>query len=372
MKLDVFEVEMWMTEHESNYLYNLADSCVPSLSVQDLLEYCPNKEEIINKIFETKLDYGPIVGSKELRSGILKLYEHGDIDNIAICHGCTSSMELVIQSVLNSGDHLITILPTYQILYSYPKSLGVEVDAVMLEKENDWIPTIAQFEALIKENTKMICLVSPNNPTGDCISNELLMQLIELCKKHNIYLMIDEVYRGISNQQELAVSDYYDLGISVGSLSKCFGLAGLRMGWVKANHDFIQLINERRDYTLISSGYLYDYLASLALEHKDEIIEKHIKRVDKNKQFLNQYIQDQPLLSGVVPTTGTIMFLEYHLAMDSKTLCTKLQEETGVFFVPGACFGIEKHLRFGIAGDFQEMKDGLEIFVSWMQKQEVK
>ncbi|WP_249030518.1 aminotransferase class I/II-fold pyridoxal phosphate-dependent enzyme [Tannockella kyphosi] len=368
MKLDVFEVEMWMTEHENNCLYNLADSCVPSLSIQDLLEYCDNKDEIIRNLMETKLDYGPIIGSKEVREGILNLYKTGNIDQITICHGCTSAIELVIQTVLQPGDHMITVTPTYQIFYSYPESFGIEVDKIELKQENDWIPTIDDFESLIKENTKMIALVSPNNPTGKCLDNELLQEIVLLCKKHQLYFMIDEVYRGISYDYEMAVSDLYELGISVSSLSKCLGFAGLRLGWVKSNEQLIGLINERRDYTLISSGYLYDYLASIALKHYSAIIAKQIDRVHNNRVLLKEWLQQEDLLSGVVPEVGTMMFLKYHIPMDSKLLCTTLQEETGVFFVPGGCFGVENHLRFGIAGDWQEIHAGLEIFSKWLHQ----
>ena len=114
MKIDLFDVEAWMTEYETNYRYNLAETCVASMSINDLLEFVENKKGVIDNLLNTKLDYGPIVGSQRLREGIARLYQNGDADNITISHGCINANEMVLISLLEAGDHLITITPTYQ------------------------------------------------------------------------------------------------------------------------------------------------------------------------------------------------------------------------------------------------------------------
>ncbi|MFV0395903.1 MAG: aminotransferase class I/II-fold pyridoxal phosphate-dependent enzyme [Coprobacillaceae bacterium] len=369
MKLETFALESWMTEHEKEYTYNLAESCVAALSIEDLLSYTNNAKEILDNLYKTKLDYGPIEGSKKLMLGILKLYDTGNYENLAICHGCISANEMVLTSLLDKEDHIITILPTYQQLYSLPQSYGVEVIFVRLQKEKGWIPEVNEFETLIKSNTKMICLTSPNNPTGTSFSKTLLEELVVLAKKYDLYIFIDEAYRGASISKEVAISDIYEKGISTGSMSKVFGLPGIRMGWIKGPTSLIKEINNRKDYHMISNGYIYDYLASIALEQYDKIHERTLRICEQNRQLIKDWIANEPLVSCVLPTTGTIAFLEYHIDMPSDELCIKLQKDTGVFFVPGSCFGIEHHLRFGMANDPEIIEEGLTIFSEWLHKQ---
>lgn len=365
MKIDFFDVEAWMTEHEVDYRYNLAETCVASMSINDLLEFVDDKEKLINNLLATKLDYGPIVGSERLRRGIAKLYQTGDLDNITISHGCINANELVLISLLEKGDHLITITPSYQQMYSFPESFGVWTSLIELKEENNWLPEIEDFEKAIKENTKMICLVNPNNPTSTKFSKEFLIKLIEMAKKHNLYILCDEVYQGLG-VDEVAVSDLYELGISTSSLSKVTSFAGLRIGWIKANREIIKIINDRRDYHIISTGYLNDYLAAVVIENYDKIIKRSRKIINTNRQILIEWLKKEPLVECVVPEVGTIAFLKYNLPIKSKELCIELQKDTGVFFVPGACFNQEYHLRFGFANKSEDIKAGLELFSKWL------
>ena len=365
MKIDFFDVEAWMTEHETDYRYNLAETCVASMSINDLLEIIEEKEIIIDNLLNTKLDYGPITGSERLRKGIAKLYQTGDADNIAISHGCINANELVLISLLEKGDHIITITPTYQQMYSFPESFGVSTSLVELNEENNWLPKLEDFEKEIKENTKMICLVNPNNPTSTKFSKEFLLKLIALAKQHKLYILCDEVYQGLGHD-EVSVSDLYDLGISTSSLSKVTSFAGLRIGWIKANKEIIKIINDRRDYHIISTGYINDYLGAIVVENYDKIIKRSKSIINTNRQILIEWLKKEPLVDCVVPEAGTIAFLRYKLPIKSKDLCIKLQEDTGVFFVPGACFGQEYHLRFGFANKSEDIKQGLELFSNWL------
>lgn len=365
MKIDFFDVEAWMTEHEVDYRYNLAETCVASMSINDLLEFVDDKDKLLNDLLTTKLDYGPITGSERLRRGIAKLYQTGDLNNIAISHGCINANELVLISLLEKNDHLITITPTYQQMYSFPESFGVETSLIELKEENNWLPKLEDFEKEIKENTKMICLVNPNNPTSTKFSKEFLLKLVKLAKKYNLYILCDEVYQGLG-KDEIAISDLYDRGISTSSLSKVTSFAGLRLGWIKANYEIIKMINDRRDYHIISTGYLNDYLAAVVIENYDRIIERSKKIIATNRQILIEWLKKEPLVDCVVPEAGTIAFLKYNLPIKSKELCLKLQKDTGVFFVPGTCFNQEYHLRFGFANKSEDIQAGLELFSKWL------
>lgn len=367
MKLLNFETESWMTLHENNCLYNLADSCAKALTFQELYDLIEDKETFHHHLMDMTLDYGPIEGSHHLKEGILQLYQRKNIEELAICHGGINGNELVLMTLLDKGDHMISFTPTYQQLYSFPESFGVEVDLIQLQEDKQWIPDIEEFKALIKENTKMICLNLPNNPTGTTLDNDMLWQLVKLCKENNLYLMVDEAYRGLYN--ELSISDIYEKGISTSGLSKILSTAGLRIGWIKTqDQELIKRINERRDYSIISAGPLNDYLACLVLEHYDEILKRNRDILETNKKYLEKWLVDNPYISCTIPQYGTICFLKYHFDMPSKELCERLQNETGVFFVPGACFDCEYHLRFGLANDPDVVKKGLTVFKKWLEK----
>ncbi|MCD7893503.1 MAG: aminotransferase class I/II-fold pyridoxal phosphate-dependent enzyme [Erysipelotrichaceae bacterium] len=364
MNIKEFSVETYMTNHENDCLYNLSDTCVDSLSIYDL----KSDEDIIENIMHTKMDYGPIVGSNRLKDGILSLYEKGNYDNITITHGAINANELVMMSILNPGDHVIALTPSYQQMYEFPRTLGCDVSIIELKEENHWMPFIEEFKQVINQNTKLIALISPNNPTGTTFDKAYMLSLIELAKEYDCYILVDEIYRGINTKTKKltpSFSDYYDKAIITSSLSKVFSFAGLRLGWIKGNKDIIDLINYRRDYHIISSGPLDDYLGCLVLENKDWILQRSMSICEKNKAYILDWLEKEPLVSCVLPDEGTVCFLHYHINIPSLELCERLQKETGVFFVPGSCFDQEYFLRFGFAQNYDILVRGLEIFSKW-------
>lgn len=368
MRIPEFEVETWMTEHEQDYQYNLTETCVSSLSLNDLQQL--TQEDIVSHIMNITMDYGPIVGSLRLKKAILSLYKTGDENNITITQGSINGNELVMMTLLEAGDHVVSLFPTYQQMYDFPRSLGCEVSLIHLDEKKQWMPSIQDFQKAIKPNTKMICLNSPNNPTGTTLSFELMQDIITLAKEKNCYILCDEIYRGVNTKTHKispSFSDYYEKAIVTQSLSKVFSFAGLRLGWIKASKDVIDLINYRRDYHIISNGSLNDYLGSLVLENKDKILKRSLAICKETKSYLQTWINHEPHISCVIPEEGTVCFLKYDMDIPSKELCEKLQQETGIFFVPGSTFGVENHLRFGFT-HCDDVKEGLPLFSKWLRQ----
>lgn len=366
MKLKEFTVETWMTDHELDCQYNLAETCVASMSLRELAHL--THKDLVDQILDIRMDYGPITGSLRLKKAILSLYKSGNEENLTITHGAINANELVMLTLLEPGDHVIALTPTYQQFYSFPESLGCTYDLIPLEEEKNWMPSIDDFKKVITNKTKMILLNSPNNPTGTVIGHELMMSLIALAKEYDCYIMIDEIYRGMREENPLceSISDLYERGIATASLSKIYSFAGLRLGWVKADKSIIEAINLRRDYTIISSGAFSDEMAATVLENKDVLLKRSRSIVATNKAILKAWLAKEKRITCVIPEDGTVCFLHYHFDMPSKQLCEQLQEDTGVFFVPGACFDKEYHLRFGFTNDSTMIKEGLETFSRWM------
>lgn len=369
MKINEFEVETWMTDHETHCKYNLTETCVSSLSLNELQEY--TDENITSTIMNMTMDYGPIVGSSRLKKAILSLYKTGGEENITITHGAINANELVMMTLLEVGDHVVSLFPSYQQMYDFPRSLGCDVSLITLDENQNWMPSIDDFQKVMTSHTKMICLNSPNNPTGTHFSISFIKELVKLAKEYDCYILCDEIYRGLdphTKRLSPSLSDYYEKAIVTQSLSKVFSFAGLRLGWIKGPADVIHLIDLRRDYHIISSGPLDDYLGCLVLENKDKILKRSFNICEKNKKLLKEWLDNEPLVSCVIPEEGTVCFLKYDVDMPSQEFCEKLQEETGIFFVPGSAFGIEYHLRFGFTHEYEYVKEGLSLFSQWLDQ----
>ncbi|MBR1424536.1 aminotransferase [bacterium] len=372
MLIDSFKVEDWFNKYEKQAKYDLADTCIESLSINDLLKICEIPYSYLNKIFDKKLNYGDIHGSQNLKLGICSLYENQNPENITITHGAIGANQLVMLSLVEPNDKIVSIVPTYQQHYSIPKSFGGNVHLYFLKEENNWLPDLSELERLVGSDTKLICMNNPNNPTGSIIPDEMLEQIVQIAQKSGAYILCDEVYRGLKhkgNPFSKSIVDMYEKGISTGSMSKVFSLAGLRLGWVCASKQIINDINLQREYNTISIGILDDYFASLALENKDKIIARNLEKLYIGKKILVDWINSEPNVDCIVPEAGTTAFVKYLLPIKSVNLCRNLQNETGVMLLPGETLEIDGYVRVGYGNNFEQLKRGLEIFSYWMKNQ---
>jgi aspartate/methionine/tyrosine aminotransferase len=192
----------------------------------------------------------------------------------------------------------------------------------------------------------------------DCLS-----EVIALADSVGAYILSDEVYRGTTQQQDSltpSVADLYSRGISVGSMSKAFSLAGVRLGWVCGPAEVLAAAEIHRDYNTISVGMVDDLLASIALEHHDKILARSRKIVRENLATLDCWVASEPSISYVKPLAGTVTLLKFEADIPSRELCIRLVKEAGVLFTPGSAFGLEGHVRIGYANSHDILEHGLE------------
>ncbi|WCE30085.1 aminotransferase [Vibrio sp. SCSIO 43137] len=363
MKIKEFGVEIWMNEYENTCLYNLAETCVESLTVEQLLDMAGKRETIIDELLPMKLTYGAIEGSDRLRNNITQIYKNQKRDNILITHGAIGANALIHETLVEPGDRVVSVLPTYQQHYSIPESYGADVQIVMLKEENNFLPDLNELKSLATEKTKLITINNPNNPTGALMDEDFLKQVVEIARSCDAYLLCDEVYRGTDADGDgftASVADLYEKGISTASMSKSFSLAGLRLGWIAAPEDVIHAVTIHRDYNTISVGMLDDHFACIALECRDQILQRSREICQTNREVLDAWIAKEPLISYVKPKSGTIALLKYDLDMSSRDFCVKLLESKGVMFTPGSVLEMEGYVRIGYANNPQVLKDGLE------------
>lgn len=359
MNIKDFTCEQWMTQYERKARYNMTDTSFEALRLEEFLESDAFDGNLV-------LDYGEIDGAKEFKEQVEKLYSKPN-RAITSVHGAVQGNEHVMMSLLESGDHVIAFTPGYQQFYDLPSSIGCLVSLLPYEEDNGWKLPLEKIEKAIGDKTKMIVLASPSNPTGASVSYEEWIALIDLCKDKGIYILCDEVYRGLDGKKVPSISDLYELGIVTGSLSKVYGLPGLRLGWIRANKKIIDLINVRRDYTMISTGPLIDHLGSVALKKKEGILARNRTLLKTNLAFLKGWLAENPHFSGQFFEEAPVAFLHYDFDIDSKTLSLALLKECGVFFVPGSCFGYEGYLRLGLGRDPISFQKGLTQCSQWIE-----
>lgn len=367
MIIDDFKVEDWFNKYESIAKYDLADTCVEPLSINELLNL--TKTHNIQTVLDKKLNYGEIHGSKRLKAAISSIYEKQTAENITITHGAIGANQLVILSVVEPKDKVVSIVPTYQQHYSIPKSFSANVELFFLKEENNWLPDLEQLEKTVGNDTKLICINNPNNPTGAVIPNDMLEKIVQIAEKSDAYILCDEVYRGLNHNKEhfsTSIADIYSKGISTSSVSKTFSLAGLRLGWICANKSIINDINKHREYNTISVSILDDFFASIAIENKDIIIERNLEKIKYGKQILKQWIEKEQKIHWVEPQGGTTAFVRYDNDLNSYDLCRNLQQDTGIMILPGETMEVDKYLRIGFGNNHNQLKEALYLFSNWL------
>ena len=370
MKIKPFAVEEWMNAWEVGAKYNIAETCVDSISMNELFELTgEDKTEFLNRLCARRLSYGDIEGLPEFRKGVCGLYKTLNIENIVPTHGASGANHHVFYSLISPGDRVVSIMPTYQQLYSIPESYGADVQILHLSKENNYLPDLEKLRRLVTPKTKMICINNPNNPTGALMSEQILREIVEIARSADAWILCDEVYRHLSQEDGWCPSivDLYEKGISVSSMSKVFSLAGLRLGWI-ATHDMsvVKSCLSHRDYNLVSCGVFDEMLAAAALKHRDKLLERSRKIVRENLQILDDWGGSEPHVSYVKPKAGTTALVYYDLYISSYEFCEEMYKKTGAFVTPGDCFEVPHSMRIGYAYGKQDLIDGLKAISEYI------
>ncbi|MZQ96160.1 MAG: aminotransferase [Acidaminobacter sp.] len=370
MNIKPFGVERWMDLYETTCKYNIAETCVDSMSLRDLEQLVGEPGTLDSLIFNERMTYGEIPGSHKFREGVASLYKNVEPDQILSTNGAIGANFLALYTLVNPGDEVVVIVPTYQQHTSIPESLGANVKTVWLQRNKGFQPDLNELRETVTPETKLICFNNPNNPTGALIDPETMQQIVKIAREQDAWLLCDEVYRHLNHDDEYAPSvvDLYEKGISTGSMSKVFSLAGLRLGWLVAPKELIEAAYDIRHYNMISCGKIDEIIGAFALEHKDKIIARSRAILKENLEILDEWISNEPHIDYVRPKAGTTALLYYDMDLSSTELCHDLMAKEGVMLTPGDCFDMGRCLRIGYAFDPKDLRAGLEAFGRYLRK----
>ena len=225
------ELEIWFDKYQYAIDYDIGESAVKTLAIEDI-------DIDLEKVL---LRYGYHTGHPSLRSVIAEHYPGLSADHIIVTTGASEANFVVVSALVKPGDHVVVEHPNYPSLYEVPRSLGCEVSLFTLKFENGFRPDLDTLEKMITPKTKLVSLTHPNNPTGSMISEEDLRKVIEMVEAHDTYLLFDETYRHMAPDESLLppAASLSPHAISITSMSKCYGLPGIRTGWLATRNPFI-------------------------------------------------------------------------------------------------------------------------------------
>lgn len=361
MQINEFKLERFFAKYEFTAKYLLCSSDCESLVIKNILDLEKGSEDGLKKIW---LGYTESQGNPALRAEIAKLYKNIKPEEIIICAGAEEGIYILMNVLLQKGDNIIVQFPAYQSLYEIAKAIGCEVTNWVMDENKEWELDLEFLKKNINKKTKVIIINFPNNPTGYLPSKEKLQQIIEIAKKNNIHIFSDEVYRLLEYDKKStlpAIADSYDKGLSLGVMSKTFGLAGLRIGWIATkDKELFKKIASFKDFTSICNSAPSEFISIIALKHKEHIIKRNLEIINSNLRLLDKFFNKySSLFEWIRPKAGSIAFPKIKFNKNVEDFCIDLVNKKGVLLLPSTQYNFgDKHFRIGFGR--KNMPDALK------------
>lgn len=341
MEITNFTLEKWYVEYEFKSKYNLSASGIRALNYGELLSEIKN-------LNETYLTYSPAQGNEKL---IKIIAENNNVNekNVLVTNGAIEAIFLFQMILFNKGDSVIVTKPTYPALYQIAEDMGVNIIDWELDFNNNFKPDIDKLINLVEVNKPKALIINfPNNPTGAKLSYSEKLEIINLCKKYNCYLVSDEVYSHLDMDKENNDLPNYEKKITIDSLSKTYGLAGLRLGWVIADELIISKMMNLRHYTTLCNNILGEKIGTYILKNKDRFISENIKLLEKNRDITYKYLdelKEKNKIDYVNPQAGLMIFIKLKNKENTEIFCKDFEEKTSILLLPGNKYS-QKYSQF--------------------------
>jgi len=366
MQITPFRIEEYMGKYEFAAKYLLSSSDAESQTIEELLDLEPGAHAAFLKHW---CGYTESPGAPWLREVLATIYSQIQPEQLVVVAAAEEAIFLFYHALLTVKDHAIVETPCYESALSVPKSTGAAVSEWRRKSENGWAHDLGALQALIRPNTRALYINTPHNPTGLLMRPEIFRGVLELAARHGIYVFCDEVYRELEHDPATrlpAGCDLYDRALSLSSVSKTYGLPGLRLAWL-ACHDtaILQKIISLKHYTTICSSAPSEYLTALAFRHRQKFIDRNLQIVLRNlRQLSDFFARHAERFSWTPPNASTIGFARLLPEEDVQAFCERLVEQAGVLLLPGTVYDQPGHLRFGYGR--RNMPESLAKFEVWL------
>jgi len=349
----------WVENQGAHASHVLAGSATPALSINDLIALSSDADATRRALSfgEVQLSLGDVAGSEALRSAIAALYqgEGHDIthENVVTATGTTGANMIVLYSLLRADDHVICVYPIYNQLLNLPQAQGCEVSQWRLKQDNDWSLDLKELESLVRPNTKLLILNNPNNPTASHLDKSKQLQILEIAKRHDIIVLVDEIFRplfhdkaSLQNPPPSFVKHDYQKVIVTGSMSKAWGLTGTRLGWmVSRDKSLLENFTNTKFYTSESTSTIDELIVTEALSDRcrPTILQRHLSYAQENLSSLDKFMtKNKDLCRWTRPTAAATAFIQFLSSagepVDDIEFCRSLLDAKGVLLSPGSLF----------------------------------
>ena len=361
-KFHPFQLESYLAKHEQNVTFNYSESGVHPLRLGDLLELADIEIETLG---DTVMDYPEVNGKIELRRKIAALYPEANEDNVLVTIGASEANHLVAATLLGDGDEVVTLQPSYLQLSGNALNRGIKVNFVKLVEKDNWSLDISDLNNKVTSSTRLISIINPHNPTGHILTKEEIDAVIAAADKVGAWIISDEVYAGTERDGRdptPTLWNRYERVIAINSMSKAYGLPGLRIGWLIAPKAKIAELTLRHEYATISATMLGNDIANIALsdEVRPKLTQRARQLINTGFDILMQELEPHKNVYSVVPPEASAMcVVRYDLPIDSLTFADRLVTDKSTLVVPGSCFGLDQHFRCSSALPEVYLKQGI-------------
>jgi len=361
-----FAIERYYERWEFRTELMLSSSDCESQALSELLELEPDAHE---RLLGLRLGYTEVPGSPELRAAAAAGYERVAPEDVLALAAAEEGIFTAYHALLGPGDHVVVESPCYGSAVEIAHSTGASVSLWQRRHEDGWAHDVDEFERLLRADTKLVYVNSPHNPTGTQMPRAVYERLIELARERSIVLFSDEVYRGLEHDPAdrlPAACDLYARAISLNTVSKAYGLPGLRIGWLACRDSaLIERITAIKLYTTICSSAPSELLVALALRHADRLVARSRQLVLANLPLIDALLERRrDLFEWVRPSAGPIGFPRVAGERDVHAWCEEIAERAGVLLLPGSVYGQPRHVRVGFGrADLEQAIERLEAYL---------
>jgi capreomycidine synthase len=357
--LEPAPLEDWLRDYYFSASIDISSSGVEPYTlgeVQDLLGLDPGELAAVS--FRDSRS----AGADELRSLVARRAGIPHSARVLVANGSTEAQLLVVMAVLAAGDEVVVAEPAYHTLVSTARALGCRIVPWRLWPESQFRPDLDELRRLVTARTKMIVVNFPHNPTGATITAAEQRELVAIAERHGSYLFWDGAFEDLvyDTPPLPAVSAVYDRGLTFGTLSKAFGLPGLRVGWAIAPSAVVLDAVSVRDYTTLALSPIVEFIAARVLAAPERLLDPRLKMAARNRGVVREWLAaNGGAASCALPAAGVLAFPALAAAPDTVEFCHRLMRRHGVLLVPGECFGLPRHVRLGFGGGTEDLRRGL-------------
>lgn len=352
-------LEDWLRDYYFTTEIDISGSGVEDFSLAEIRNLVGiTQEELDRLVFHDS----PSLGSLDLRQAIAQHRQNGNPEQVMATNGSSEAIFLVMNALLQPGDEVVVLDPCYHSLIHIAESIGCHLKRWRLQFEQQFVPDLEKLKSLISPHTRMVIVNFPHNPTGASVSVEQQTEIINMVAEVGAYLVWDAAFAELTyNSSPLPdVSLLYDKAISTGTLSKAYGLPGLRVGWCLASPNVLERCVHLRDYTTLALSPLVELIAQRVIEKADRLLSIRRQQAGKNLEILAEWVeQNQEFVDWVRPQGGVTAFPRFQDIPDTTAFCDRLVNSYGILLVPGSCFHHPNHIRLGFGGSTIKLQEGL-------------